>query len=342
MASIAVIAYETTGAVCSSMMMHADMMTEAGNDITLIISDKVDKKWFEGYSYEKVYYSTRKDLKRIVKEYFFDIIWCTNSVYVLYLFVIGIRLPICLWMQGDTPEESYMAHHSKMRRFLLQRIVAFSFRKVAGIVYVSDAMKEYYETNYAKTPCNNIVVPCLSEFSSYNTDVKKIPDSYVYIGGLSLWQCFDEILCIYERIRTENSVLHIITLDTEKAKEKVKTMIKDDNNIEIYGITDRRRIPEILSKFQYGFLIRKNNIVNQVSSPIKFLEYISCGVNVIMTDAVPSYARIVDDYEIGTVVKMGGPYELKPFSDKAKQVYKRLFDKSIYVERYKHLIKKIQ
>lgn len=338
MSKIAVIAYETSHAVCSSMMIHVDMMADCGHDITMVVSTRIDKECFAGCMYEKVYYSSRKELKSIINENDFDKLWCTNSVYVLYLSLINVHKPIYLWMQGDTPAESYMAHHSKLRRYLLQRVVAFSFRKVAGIVYVSDAMKEYYENCYKRTAKNNIVVPCLSEFDGEECDVERIPNSFVYIGGLSVWQCFDEILDIYRQLRTEGSTFHIITLNTETARETAQAILGDTKNVEIYSITDRSRIPETLNKFQYGFLIRRHDVVNQVASPIKFLEYISCGVNVIMTDAVPSYAKIVKDYGIGSVVEIGQPCKLNPYNDNAKLVYRQLFDRDIYVQRYHKLL----
>ena len=341
MIKIAVIAYETTKAVCSSMMMHVNMMSDCGCDITMVISNDIDKQFFEGCKYKKEYYSSRKELKGILKKKSFDKIWCTNSVYVLYLKLIGVKTPICLWMQGDTPAESYMAHHSKIRRFLLQRVVAFSFRNVAGIIYVSDAMKEYYEAHYRKTPDNNIIVPCLSEFQGLAKESERIPNSFVYIGGLSVWQCFDEILQIYKSIRTDDSVFHIITLDVDKAREKVTDIMGDSSNIEIYSIKDRNEIPDVLKKFQYGFLIRKNDIVNLVSSPIKFLEYISCGVDVIMTDAIPSYAKLVEEKGIGTVVKIGERPQIRPYSSNANRVYQELFRRDIYLNRYNVLIKKV-
>lgn len=338
MSRIAVIAYETTRAVNSSMMMHVNMMASCDHDITLVVSNKVDSDFFEGCNYKIKNYSSKKELKDILKQERIDAIWCTNSVYVLYLKWIGIKLPIYLWMQGDTPAESYMAHHSKVRRYLLQRVVSFSFRKVKGIVYVSEAMKEYYKSHYRKTPNNCIVVPCLSEFDAVELKKERIPNSFVYIGGLSVWQCFEEMLHIYKGIRTNDSVMHIITLDHQAAHEMVKEIIGDENNIEIYGITDRNKIPEVLSQFQYGFLIRRSDVVNLVSSPIKFLEYISCGVDVIMTDAVASYAQIVNDYGIGTIVKVDEVTKIKPFSNRARTVYKELFNRDLYVERYNKLL----
>ena len=339
MSKIAVIAYETSRAVCSSMMMHVSMMADCGHDITLVISDNVNHQWFEEYNYKKETYSSRHELKKILNSKDFDKIWCTNSVYVLYMKLIGIKLPIYLWMQGDTPAESYMAHHSKLRLYLLQRVVAYSFKKVAGIVYVSDAMKGYYETHYKHTAKNNIVVPCLSEFAGIDVKTERIPNSFVYIGGMSVWQCFDEILQLYKQIRTDETVFHIITLNTDKAKQKVIDVIGDTTNIEIYSIKEREKIPTVLSQFQYGFLIRRNDVVNLVSSPIKFLEYISCGVNVIMTDAVPSYSKIVEKYGIGTVLSMNAPIHINQFVRGAQDVYNKLFNRGIYVEKYRNLLK---
>lgn len=52
MSRIAVIAYETTHAVNSSMMMHVNMMASCDHDITLVVSNKVDSDFFEGYNYK--------------------------------------------------------------------------------------------------------------------------------------------------------------------------------------------------------------------------------------------------------------------------------------------------
>ena len=201
--------------------------------------------------------------------------------------------------------------------------------------YVSDAMKEYYENKYG-VRTKSIVVPCLSEFANSKVEnVERIPNSFVYIGGLSVWQCFDEILKLYAKIRTDKSVFHIITLNTEAARKKVIEIVDDDKNIEIYGITDRTQIPATLNKFEYGFLIRKNDVVNQVAAPIKFLEYLSCGVNVIMTDAVPSYAKLVEDTNVGTVVDMNAEnINIKSYNPNAKEVYKKYFNRELYIDKY--------
>ena len=232
-----------------------------------------------------------------------------------------------------------MRHHSYLRKWVLQLIDAYTLRKATGVIYVSDTMKEYYENKYG-VRTKSIVVPCLSEFADIKIEnVERIPNSFVYIGGLSVWQCFDEILKLYVKIRTDNSIFHIITLNTDEARKKVLEIIGDEKNIEIYSITDRKQIPTTLNKFEYGFLIRKKDVVNQVAAPIKFLEYLSCGVNVIMTDAVPSYAKLVEDTNVGTVVDMNAEnINIKSYNPNAKEVYKKYFNRESYVDKYRTLL----
>lgn len=338
MSRIAIVAYETNPAVCSSMMMHVDMMADCGHDIVMLIQNKVDMSLFKDYSYKKDSFEKPSELPELFSKYKTEKIWCTNVMYFIKL-VRLTKLPIYLWKQGDAAAESYMKHHSYLRKWVLQLIDAYTLRKVAGVIYVSDAMKEYYEKKYG-VKTKSIVVPCLSEFANTKIEnVERIPNSFVYIGGLSVWQCFDEILKLYAKIRTYKSVFHIITLNTEAARKKVIDIIGDDKNIEIYGITDRTQIPGTLNKFEYGFLIRKNDVVNQVAAPIKFLEYLSCGVNVIMTDAVPSYAKLVKENNVGTVVDMNAEnITINPYNPNAKEVYKKYFNRESYVDKYRSLL----
>lgn len=335
--TIAIVAYETNPAVCSSMMMHVDMMADAGNNIVMFVQNKIDMNLFSSYSYPIVVFDKPKELKKLFTNYQITKIWCTNVMYVIRLVWLS-KLPIFLWNQGEVAAESFMNHHSYIRKWILELINAYALHKVSGIVYVSESMKAYYENKY-RLHTKSIIVPCLSEFADSNSSVHRIPNSFVYIGGLSIWQCFDEILKIYAKIRTAESIFHIITLDTETARKKVLDVIGDENNIEIYGIKDRSLIPETLNRFQYGFLIRKNDVVNMVAAPIKFLEYLSCGVNVIMTEAVPSYAKIVREKKVGTVIDMEDKNIcLNDYNPIAKAVYNELFDREYFVKKYNVLL----
>lgn len=336
MKKIGIIVHQQQPAICSSMMMHVSLMESAGYEVVLLKNISVTFAFNEKYN--KIIYSNIKQLKKITKDNNISDLWTTTADYAIRLKLARIGVPIYLWLQGDDPSESYMRNHCKWRRYLLERILAIGFASVSGTVFVSDSMKLYYKEKYSYKK-KSIVVPCLSEFPAKIEFGDRIPNSYVYIGGLSVWQCFDETLKIYKRLRTENSIFHIITRDTDIAKDKVLEIIGNFDGIEIYPINDRTQIPSTLGKFQYGFLIRKDDIVNYVSSPIKFLEYISCGVDVIMTSAVPSYADIVKKERIGTIVdlKTTDKIIVNTYSGHAQDVYEKYFNWDTYVKRYKEL-----
>lgn len=334
---IAIIAYEDNPAVCSSMMMHVDMISEADYSIVMFVRNDVPKSYFAGIHYQIEYYNKLEELPKLLDKYNVSKLWCTTPGYLLKLSRVT-NLPIYLWKQGDTAAESFMKHHSYIRKWIIHFIGYVAFRIAKGIIYVSESMKDYYEKIY-DIKKNSIIVPCLSEFSDVEIKVDRIPNSFVYIGGLSVWQCFEDTLKLYAKIRTHDSIFHIITLDVETARNKVINIIGDDNNIEIYGIKDRTKIPLILNKFQYGFLIRKRDVVNMVAAPIKFLEYLSCGVNVIMTDAVPSYAKLVKDNHVGTVVDLcAADVLINAYNDQAKKVYAANFDHTYFVKEYRKLL----
>ena len=52
MSRIAIVAYETSTAVCSSMMMHVDMMADCGHDIVMLTQNNIDKSLFKDYNYK--------------------------------------------------------------------------------------------------------------------------------------------------------------------------------------------------------------------------------------------------------------------------------------------------
>ena len=70
---------------------------------------------------------------------------------------------IGIWLQGVLPEESYMKHHSKLRKWVLERIEKRAIKKATLLFAVSDAMVEHYEKKYRlRMRDKTFVMPCLS------------------------------------------------------------------------------------------------------------------------------------------------------------------------------------
>ena len=339
---VAVIAtYRNSFAIWNCMRQHIDLMLQAGSNVFIYISNLENAEYIqEEYVPCIIHYNSKRDLKIKIQKQNVNTIWYSDVVSTLKYGRLGTHSRVLTWIQGTIPDESFLRYKSYLKKWILETIEYFAFKFADGFVLVSDSMRDYYEKKYGFQFKNYIVIPCLSDFHDYIPAGKRVENSYVYIGGMSEWQCFDRIVELYAQIRTRGSVFHVITMEKEKAEQIILSKLGDKNNISIYSITDRQRIPEILSTFQFGFLIREESPVNYVSSPIKFLEYLSCGVNVIMTDTIPAYSKLVMANKIGTVVPYGlsEGIAINNFSPNARQVYLDNFDKEHFIAAYKSIL----
>ncbi len=341
MQRIAIIAqYANNRAVWNAMKLHIDLILAGGHQVKLFVGKNDDLSFLGDYqSSNVVHYSSNKQLRQLIREDdSISHLWCPSTFSVLKVASLRKKANIIYWVQGTVPDESYLRNKSRLRKIVLRCFEDLALSVAKNYVYVSEGMADFYKGRIATKNKNHIVVPCLSEFTEVVIP-PKTPNSFVYIGGLSEWQCFEQILDVYEQVRTPNSIFHIITHEIEKGQNILRSRKFDMSGVKIYSMTDRNEIPKVLSKFQYGFLIRKESPVNYVASPIKFLEYLSCGVNVIMTDAVPYYADVVKQYKVGTVVNLNGSINLAPFSDKAEEVHRQLFSRDRFIQLYRNIFK---
>ncbi|WP_404981787.1 glycosyltransferase family protein [Capnocytophaga granulosa] len=207
------------------------------------------------------------------------------------------------WVQGVSPEEAMLTNPNKLFYYLRNMIEFLIMKFAKKIFFVSKAMLEHYERKYKiKVEDKAIIIPC------YNKHLQKetffIPNrytkpSFVYAGSLSTWQCFDEMLSIYKKLEENlsNCKLTILTAEIEKANTALAE--KQIQHFEVKYIPLKELELE-LSKYKYGFLIRKTNVINYVATPTKMNSYLSVGLIPIFTDAVADFNEKIDlkEYEI--------------------------------------------
>ena len=68
-------------------------------------------------------------------------------------------------------------------------------------------------------------------------------------------------------------------------------------------------MPKYLSAADIGVIVRDRHIVNYVASPIKFAEYLACGLPVLANDSVSQIVEIIQQYGVGVVVS--DPYSFE-------------------------------
>lgn len=236
-----------------------------------------------GYSVEET--EDLSDLKKINKIFVMSAKWC----FIVKLF--NPKAKIVTWFQGLGAEEALMTRNSLVRKRLWNCVEFFALKFSWINIYVSERMHNYYQDTYRVKDKNFFIMPCFNK--KLNEDAFNLVDKYdkpsfVYAGGLDKWQCIEETLDIFCQI--EKSIpaasLTLLTKDKIKAEELIKRY-----NIKNYKISfvSLNELDAELMKYKYGFLIRQDHIVNNVSTPTKMNSYLANGV-------IPIYTNAIDDF----------------------------------------------
>ena len=348
--SILFIAYDcNNNAVWNALKIHVKLVHSLGYNISFIVDEKYQEIVKKDYPYSKIYtYKSLFDLMIKLNKLPETKIYSPVTISTLASLVAKIvkSKEIYYWVQGVIPEESFLRHKSKLRYTILSLMEQFSLAISTKQIFVSDEMQRYLEKKYKKRYRKSIVVPCISEFSDDKSIKEK--DSFVYIGGMSAWQRIDKMLLIFNDIVTINSnaKLYIATLEKQKAQEYIERYLdkENSNRVEVLSLEKREEIQNFLSTKEYGFLIREENVVNHVSSPIKLAEYLSCGVNVIISTSVKSYASYIDENGAGVSLNEDEKIidKFKNYTsnrENALDVYRHFFSEETHLLHYKELLK---
>ncbi len=145
----------------------------------------------------------------------------------------------------------------------------------------------------------------------------------VYAGSQSSWNLVDPMIDLFQAIiELENSAHFLfLTLRTTEAIEAFKRRDLAPNLFTVMAV-DQKRIQDYLSLGDLGLLLRENNVVNQVASPVKLGEYLASGVPVCITPHVGDLPEQLIEQRVGLVVDLdrdAWPVLLAPFIDDVKQ-----------------------
>jgi glycosyltransferase involved in cell wall biosynthesis len=106
------------------------------------------------------------------------------------------------------------------------------------------------------------------------------------------------------------------------------------NQIMCYNVSPDK-VPLYLIAADYGLLIREESVTNKVASPVKFAEYLACGLKIIISPNLGDYSEYVINNDCGSLY--GGMIQYgKPIIEEKIRI-KRLsdgFKKHNYVNSY--------
>jgi hypothetical protein len=219
---------------------------------------------------------------------------------------------------------------------------------------VSNKLVEWWKVKYNYTPGTYATIPCtLSDYfcKDFTTETewltKRESMGYskddivlVYSGSSAGWQSFKLVDEFLYHIFSSNSNVKLIFLSNEVPKDS-KVFQAYSDRISTKWVKPEE-VSNILTMADYGLLIREASITNQVASPVKFAEYLACGLQVIISEGIGDFTNFVKEQDCGLVFSKDMNLEKVPFAQKIKnnQLARHYFLKESDVNKqaYKKLI----
>ncbi len=266
-------------------MKRAFFYTNYKNIVVLKTYLDVIKSSLTELGYECTYVTSLQGIDRN------DLIVHVMGIDAVKFYIKGYRNFI-LWQQGATADESYMRNKSNIRYWLLNRLDVFAMKKARFILFVSEYMQKHYEKlGHCSFSDKSYLMPCFNEVLDVEIFYHKNYTNkiFCYVGSLDLWQCFRETVKLYKGIedKVSNTKLKVLTFSVDEGEK-----ILAEYGVRNYEIKQvpKEQVKQELMESAFGFIIRKDNMVNRVATPTKLSSYMSAGV-------IPIYSSCLNDFD---------------------------------------------
>lgn len=161
---------------------------------------------------------------------------------------------------------------------------------------------------------------------------------FAYSGSTAGWQSFELIYQFLNVILLANQNAKILFLSDEN--ENIERLQREFGTKIICKKVQPAEVPQYLISADFGLLIREQSITNKVASPVKFAEYLACGLKVIISEDLGDYSEYVCENNCGYISSERMDPVRVSFSEKQKLRSQALnsFCKKNYLSEYQKLI----
>jgi hypothetical protein len=219
-------------------------------------------------------------------------------------------------------------------------------------IAVSMNLVNYWRSEYSYSENNHVVIPCTLAASfekvvlaqgdisgaRQKLGLKADDIVFVYSGSVSGWQGFSMIADFMRPVL--------------KGAANNKLVFLSDRDLNIDRLMQefpaqvvvRRLHPAEVSSFMiagdYGLLIREPSVTNKVASPVKFAEYLACGLRVIISPDLGDYSDFVRRHDCGWVIgdKIGIIGQDMSSRSKVRSVALQYFTKTAHRQDYEKVL----
>ena len=212
---------------------------------------------------------------------------------------------------ADPVPELQMNGRTKSSINRAEKDVCYALSRSQRIIAVSNNLannlKKYYSYD-----CPFSILPCSFNSEKFHIDPAQmialrekmhLKERIVlcYLGGLQKWQCVEETLDIFLRLKKKDDRYFLCIYTNDDLTPFAKKIELLGNDCLCMSLR-YEQVPLYLSIIDAGFVLRHNSLVNINASPTKIAEYMAVGAMVIATKYSGDAKVLVEDSGYGMIL----------------------------------------
>ncbi len=203
---------------------------------------------------------------------------------------------------------------SKIGRIMEKKMIL----SCASVIVLTEKIKNVLE-NFDYMRQNQhpdiTVIPCCVDLARFTPNPQGVAPSilaglrgkfiFTYTGSVGTWYFLAGMLDLFTVAKRKIPGAHFLILSRE-GKDFIRSSVLAKNlNLDDFTITEDRHenIPQYISGSKVGVIFYRQVFSRLACSPVKFAEYLACGVPVIINSGVGDTGELVKNNRIGAVVE---------------------------------------
>jgi glycosyltransferase involved in cell wall biosynthesis len=260
-------------------------------------------------------------IRRYIEQEGISILHCEDSLaaYLAVLAARSVGVPVVYDMHGSSVAE----HRDYLKRdsAALKRVVYTEETAVRGataIIAVSHSLQARWRKEYPAASPVSQVIPCAVDTEGFRFmprererlrhlwGVDRGVPVFAYLGTAEAYQKIDEALEVFSALRQRFPRARMIFVSPQ-VDVPIVQRIADARGVTkealVYCSLPHAEVPMYLSACDFGFLLRGDLLLNHVSSPTKFGEYLACGVPVIASPHIDDVKLAIERNHVGFIFR---------------------------------------
>jgi glycosyltransferase involved in cell wall biosynthesis len=212
----------------------------------------------------------------------------------------AVRAGRLVWCINGIPEERLLHRDDTRQRVAVQALwrTARVGRTPDAAITVSQPMADLVQERVGDFP--TFVAPTVVDRSTFRPRAPG-PGTLTYVGSAAPWQDLPLLAEIWSALHRRDPDLRFRVVSKDVRADVLRRALPT-GVVESVSAADPAAVAEQLRATQLGFIVRRPHVVNAVSCPTKFGEYVASGVGVVTTDIGWDIGRLVRSTGCGLLV----------------------------------------